>query len=61
MPRLITDFSGRITAVQVKPPSLEDVFLKLTGHAIRAEEGGMKDLMRQGARLFRPGGGAAGR
>jgi len=61
VPRLITDFSGRITAVQVKPPSLEDVFLRLTGHAIRAEEGGVKDLMRQGARLFRPGGGAAGR
>ena len=55
VPRLIADFGGRIRSVQVKQPSLEDVFLKLTGHAIREEEGSMKDMMRQGVRLFRGG------
>jgi ABC-2 type transport system ATP-binding protein len=53
VPRLLIDFAGRITSVQVKQPSLEDVFLKLTGHAIRAEEGSAKDLMRQGVALWR--------
>ncbi len=55
VPRLIGDFGGRIVSVQVKPPSLEDVFLALTGHAIRAEEGSSMDLMRQGMRLWRRG------
>jgi ABC-2 type transport system ATP-binding protein len=53
VPRLIADFGGRITAVQIKQPSLEDVFLALTGHAIRAEEGSATDLMRQGIQLWR--------
>jgi ABC-2 type transport system ATP-binding protein len=53
VPRLLADFSGRVTSVQVKQPSLEDVFLKLTGRAIRAEEGSIKDLMRQGMGLWR--------
>jgi ABC-2 type transport system ATP-binding protein len=55
VPRLIGDFGGRITSVQVKQPSLEDVFLTLTGHAIRAEEGSAMDLMRQGIKLWRRG------
>jgi ABC-2 type transport system ATP-binding protein len=53
VPRLVADFGGRIKAVQVKQPSLEDVFLKLTGHAIRPEEGSATDLMRQGMALWR--------
>jgi ABC-2 type transport system ATP-binding protein len=55
VPRLIADFGGRITSVQIKQPSLEDVFLALTGHAIRAEEGSSMDLMRQGIALWRRG------
>ena len=55
VPRLVSDFGGRIKSVQVKQPSLEDVFLTLTGHAIRAEEGSSMDLMRQGIRLWRKG------
>src|SRR5262245_40229822 len=53
VPRLVTDFEGRVKSVQVKQPSLEDVFLKLTGRAIREQEGSALDLMRQGARLWR--------
>jgi len=53
IPKLIADFGGRIKSVQVKQPSLEDVFLKLTGHAIRPEEGSAMDLMRQGVALWR--------
>jgi ABC-2 type transport system ATP-binding protein len=53
VPRLIADFGGRITSVQIKQPSLDDVFLSLTGHAIRAEEGSSMDMMRQGIQLWR--------
>jgi len=53
VPKLVGDFGGRIKSVEVKQPSLEDVFLKLTGRAIRAEEGSEKDLMRQGIALWR--------
>jgi ABC-2 type transport system ATP-binding protein len=55
VPRLIGDFGGRITSVQIKQPSLEDVFLALTGHAIRAEEGSSMDLNRQAIQLWRRG------
>jgi ABC-2 type transport system ATP-binding protein len=55
IPRLMTDFGGRIKSVQVKQPSLEDVFLKLTGHGIRPEEGSTMDMMRQGIQLWRGG------
>ena len=55
IPRLMADFPGRITSVQIKQPSLEDVFLKLTGRAIRADEGSAMDMMRQGIQLWRRG------
>jgi ABC-type multidrug transport system, ATPase component len=55
VPRLIADFGGRITSVQIKQPSLEDVFLALTGRAIREEEGSSMDLMRQGVKIWRQG------
>ena len=60
VPKLLTDFPGRITSVQIKQPSLEDVFLKLTGRAIREEEGSVRDMMRQGMKLFGRAGGRGG-
>jgi ABC-2 type transport system ATP-binding protein len=51
-PRVVVDFQGRIRSIQVKQPSLDDVFLKLTGHAIRAEEGTDLDRLRVGVKLW---------
>ena len=39
VPRLITSLSVPVRNVSVRRPSLDDVFLKLTGRAIREEEG----------------------
>jgi ABC-2 type transport system ATP-binding protein len=52
VPRVVVDFKERIKSIQVKRPSLDDVFLQLTGHAIREEEGNELDRMRQGAKLW---------
>ena len=53
VPKLVGDFAGRIKSIQVKEPSLEDVFLRLTGHSIRTQEGSAVDQMRQAAQLWR--------
>ncbi len=57
IPRLIASFAnGRrpveINSVSLRRPTLEDVFLKLTGRAIRAEEADEKERMRQRRRMF---------
>jgi ABC-2 type transport system ATP-binding protein len=52
VPRVVVDFKERIKSIQVKQPSLDDVFLQLTGHAIREEEGSEIDRFRQGAKLW---------
>jgi ABC-2 type transport system ATP-binding protein len=52
VPRVVVDFQGRIRSIQVKQPSLDDVFLQLTGHAIREEEGSELDRMRMGRKLW---------
>ncbi|MFQ5670773.1 MAG: ATP-binding cassette domain-containing protein [Acidobacteriota bacterium] len=38
VPRLVTAFPGRITSVTVQAPTLEDVFIKRTGHQFQDEE-----------------------
>ncbi len=53
VPRLAADFAGRIQSLQVKQPSLDDVFLHLTGHAIREEESKPIDQLRQMGQLWR--------
>ena len=53
VPRVVVDFGGRVRSIQVKQPSLDDVFLHLTGRAIREEEGKDIDRMRQIGKLWR--------
>ncbi|HEX6987832.1 MAG TPA: ATP-binding cassette domain-containing protein, partial [Bacillota bacterium] len=51
VPRAVAAFPGLVEAVTVRQPTLDDVFLKLTGRAIREEEGSALDRMRLAARL----------
>ncbi len=52
IPRLVRELSAPVTAVTLRRPSLDDVFLKLTGRAIREEEAGALDRLRMmGARF----------
>jgi ABC-2 type transport system ATP-binding protein len=46
VPRLIRETSVPVTSVSFRRPSLDDVFLKLTGHAIRDEEAAAGDMMK---------------
>ncbi|MBI2848582.1 MAG: ATP-binding cassette domain-containing protein [Chloroflexi bacterium] len=39
IPKLVRDLGTRILSVSLSRPTLDDVFLKLTGHAIRDESG----------------------
>ena len=42
-----------VLSINMRRPTLEDVFIKLTGHAIREEEADVKDRMRLRARAWR--------
>lgn len=58
IPAMIASFqdNGRPVEVQrvsLRRPTLEDVFIKLTGRAIREEEADAKDRMRMRGRMFR--------
>jgi len=53
VPRLLKELSAPVTAVTLKRPSLDDVFIKLTGRAIRDEEIDSRDQMRQMGRIWR--------
>ena len=52
VPRLVRELSMPLETVSLRRPSLDDVFLKLTGHAIRDEAAGRIDAMRNMARMF---------
>ncbi len=52
IPRLAADFLGKISSVSVHRPTLDDVFLKLTGRIIREEEATGKDQLRMIARAW---------
>jgi ABC-2 type transport system ATP-binding protein len=56
LPRLVRELSVPIDTVSLRRPSLDDVFLKLTGHAIREEAGSNLDRMRMMGRMFGGGG-----
>ncbi len=52
VPRVVVDFKDRVRSIQVKQPSLDDVFLKLTGHVIREQEGSELDQLRLAGRMW---------
>ncbi len=52
VPDLVRGVSPRVEAVAVHRPTLDDVFMKLTGRAIRDEEASGKDMLRQRARMW---------
>jgi len=46
LPKLIGSFQSRLVSISVHRPTLDDVFLKLTGHAIRDREADFKEQMK---------------
>jgi ABC-2 type transport system ATP-binding protein len=52
VPRLVRETSVEVKSVAFRRPSLDDVFLKLTGHAIRAEGAASVDQLRMMGRAF---------
>ncbi|MFQ5922748.1 MAG: ATP-binding cassette domain-containing protein [Anaerolineales bacterium] len=57
IPRIIETFSNgakpiEVQSVSLRQPTLEDVFIKLTGHAIREQEADSQEQMRQRGRMF---------
>jgi ABC-2 type transport system ATP-binding protein len=52
MPRLVRELPVPVTSVSFHRPSLDDVFLKLTGHAIRDEAARATDMMRMFGRAW---------
>lgn len=53
LPKLFNDLSTKIDAIELRKPTLEDVFLKLTGRKIREEEATSKDAIRTMLRVHR--------
>jgi ABC-2 type transport system ATP-binding protein len=46
IPRVAADFRGQINSIQLRRPTLDDVFLSLTGRAIREERSSAAELRR---------------
>lgn len=46
LPKLMANFQSRLISIGIRRPTLDDVFLKLTGRAIREEEAGAKEQMK---------------
>jgi ABC-2 type transport system ATP-binding protein len=53
IPRFIRDFPVAVISISLHRPTLDDVFLKLTGHEIRPEGADSKADLRAFARGFR--------
>jgi ABC-2 type transport system ATP-binding protein len=47
----LAGFPVEIRALSLRKPTLEDAFIALTGHSIRPEEAGARDLLRRGQRM----------
>jgi ABC-2 type transport system ATP-binding protein len=52
VPRLVRELDVSVQSVAFRRPSLDDVFLKLTGRAIREEEASPKDMLRMMGRAW---------
>jgi ABC-2 type transport system ATP-binding protein len=52
VPELVRGITPRVEAISVNRPTLDDVFMKLTGRAIREQEAGSVDMLRQRARMW---------
>ena len=52
VPRVAEAFPGLVASIAVTRPTLDDVFLKLTGRAIRAESASAADQLRVAARVW---------
>ncbi|HEV3233353.1 MAG TPA: ATP-binding cassette domain-containing protein [Candidatus Dormibacteraeota bacterium] len=52
VPRLVRELSAPVKSLTLSRPSLDDVFLKLTGHAIRDEAAGQLDQWRNMAQMW---------
>jgi len=53
LPDFVREFPQRLLSVGLRRPTLEDVFLSLTGHEIRDQELDAKDMLLQGMRRWR--------
>jgi ABC-2 type transport system ATP-binding protein len=51
MPRLFNELDAKIESIEMRRPTLDDVFLKLTGKRIREQQASNKDAMRSQMRL----------
>ena len=51
--RMMGNFQNKLTSISIRRPTLDDVFLKLTGRAIRDEEVTFKDQIRSMAKMRR--------
>ena len=52
LPKLMGNFQSRLLSINLRRPTLDDVFLKLTGRAIREESAGMREMAAR-VRAFR--------
>jgi len=55
VPDLVRSITPRVETISVSRPTLDDVFIKLTGHAIREEEASGLDVLRSRARMWSGG------
>jgi ABC-2 type transport system ATP-binding protein len=51
IPQFISSFSTQINSINLRRPTLDDVFLKLTGHEIREERSSAKDRLKHSMRM----------
>lgn len=53
LPRLFNEIDTKIDSIELRKPTLDDVFLHLTGRAIRKGDASAKDIMRQRIKMRR--------